>query len=521
MPFLNFNFTARHLAVPEIIRDLLNNQGGSISVAVAIVRSEVELTRDVLLEALTILTRFQPALRMRIVTDSRKQDKLPAKRFVEMTNIDNGMKITEGVNRKSWLYIAEDELVDPFSVEEGPLWKLSYIGFEACASTRNSREGTQQASPMSEYSTTLPLDSTLLLQHNRSLRRTFTQPHEGALIFKIHQAIADDLSIFDLLNKQFLPILNGVLTSSDYLEYYKVPLFMLPTAQESFREKKKVTWQFKLKFKKSKTANNGSSQTPNFQPLWKLGPAEEVSEEQAIGRILPFALKDFSSKGFIERCTQHGVHLHAAMVTACAAAVSIQAFTNKLAVPQEIHCCFPIDLRQFRTLNSPHPLGLWTAYGLVKTRRFRGFVTAEKFWSEVEKVSKQVNASLEKPWKVFQNQKQALKTVAKTGDLSTLMAAEKAHIQVSTLDCSDVKNGRTSGVTEKNDWPLVNLEEYYSTNSMCDISNVPLAISSCLLRGRLMCTVTYNTKWVQRPFAVAFVDVLLRVIYDAVSEVDC
>ncbi len=65
----------------------------------------------------------------------------------------------------------------------------------------------------------------------------------------------------------------------------------------------------------------------------------------------------------------------------------------------------------------------------------------------------------------------------------------------------------------------ISMQEHFATKSMSEVTHIPLSITSCRFRHRLMFTVTYNPKWIKRSIATKFVDILLALLQDAVRMI--
>ena len=537
MPF-GFNFTARHLSASEVVTDLLHGQGENIMVAAAIVKSKSKLTEDIFLKALKKLIYFQPALRMKIASETTFLEKIPAKRFVEMSKVERSISITEGVDRKAWLDIVEMEMTQPLVSAKGPLWKIRYMEFanEAevpVASSGGHMAPTHQRPKVKSKYSVMRLGTSVSFRIEKgmpsTIERDVNHVNEGVIIFKIHQVIADEVSLFDMLQNQFIPLVSSLLVAGDF-QSMSVPLYMIPSAEESLEKKRRLSRHQKRLIKKRSTrklktlqSEESTSQTKSW-----LQSGSEGTEIRPMACVLPFAVKGVISKNLCQCCQDHNVRLLSTVLTAAAISLSIQARKDRLRVPEELCLNFPIDLRQFRrSSNSPQPLGMWRGHGQVKVTPFRGMVSTDRFWHEVKDMDANVKSSLGNPCELFRLQKAALKRLPKTRDPATLALLAPGHIEVSVFDhlnqlpiaSSSKRTKKKSKEKERSD--VVALEEIYFMRSMSDLSNVPLSLGMCVFKESLMCTVTYNAKWTKRSFATDFVDVFLRLLHDVVSEADC
>ncbi|KAI0243083.1 hypothetical protein LSAT2_008871 [Lamellibrachia satsuma] len=219
-----FSFSARHLSASEVVADILHEHGANILVHCALIRSRDRITQEILRDTMQKLADFQPALWMKIDSDTPNAlRRRVTKRFTEMPDDDRVVDVTvvPANDAVTWQQVAESELTKKFDSQKGPLWKIVYVEMEDHREERNAatKKGSAKARPKSTSSAVC---------------------HQGLLLFKIHHVIADGVSMLDLLQRQFIPMLNRSLkhNTTTAAPQFISSLPMAPPADESFHQER-------------------------------------------------------------------------------------------------------------------------------------------------------------------------------------------------------------------------------------------------------------------------------------------
>ncbi len=531
-----YRFTERHLSSPEIVCDILQTYGSNIVVHVGILHSDVQLTEWTFVKALTKLVEYQPALCMKITTEHRESGGI-RKRFEQMGQFIPQPVIVQGTDRRSWVAMAEDEMKTGFESSEGPLWDMKYMEF-----TERKGSVSSEVEPVkTEY--------------------------EGALFFKAHHVIVDNVSGFDLLFNQFIPILNSILSEERISPMFDTPLFMLPSPKESFSEKGANRKTLMKSLKIPQFCDETNTNANEFRPVLTHKSKTNISTLGSSSRILPFSLSRLITKIFFDRCKENNVSEDAALMTICNLSFGIVTNWEHLEIGEHMLCGYSVDLRQYRTIHGPQPLGMWMGYGVARMKRHTSYLSPKIFWEEVHRVDELLRAD-SKPWKTLAKYDSILKKMVKSQSVAPTAELTKVHFQIDDLGNCDKKifedvttsrlmtptstprgsmasstlsirndsiysrqtvqssatsNGDAGYYNYCHERDIVNLghfhmEEHYFTKSMSNVTNVPLVVSMCTYRGCLMSTVTYNGRWISRPLATKFIDLVLRIANDMVSN---
>ncbi len=487
-----YNFSSRHLTPSEVVSDILQSYGANILLHVATIKSDVRVTAEHLKQTLTLLAEFQPALRMCITTENKGKEGI-IKRFVECKAFKPGLVVVHNTDKRSWLKIAQEELKTGFDSESGPLWKLTYIDFSAEEEVTEISAITKHATPNGSAingesaipnggphslpngdicgpvgTNGIPTRSILNNRDNdygyvkfeKAKHRNstgsggstkqvhFKEDYEGAIMFKVHHVIADGSSVVDLLVRQLIPLLHKVITKAD-LSNFHAPLTTLPGVDDSFYEKDGTIKKNSLLRKSSRSKKVKRRHFHDlFRPLL-FDTDNSLPQSGSLSCLLPVAITPPATREVLEKCAQHRVPVHTALLTATGTAFSILASTEGLghALPSDIICGSPVDLREYRSIRGHQPLGQWLGYGLAKVRSRKEWIGPDEFWDEVSRVNSQINA--EKPWSIFNIYQEALRSYNKSdGDISFAADLPKPHFEFYDLGNCDNVNATGNWATE-------------------------------------------------------------------------
>ena len=359
-----------------------------------------------------VLIQHQPALRMRILCDQTRSVGT-RRRFAEIDDIKFDINVIKGTDRRSWLTIAESELSVPIIANEGPLWRLRYVDFAEIAESES-----------------------LLSDSTRSECLT-----EGALMFVIHQAIADGLSMFNMMHTQLIPIINSMIGGED-TSLFKLPLPMMHSVDDAFLEKSKKTWNTKSSLKrknKTRAPNPEANHVVEYDPplVFHLStdPSEPCSEMAGTG-VLPFSLTTTGTCMLLSECTRHNTSLHSVLLTACSVALGIlsEAYgVENNHSSDDISVGFSMDLRRLRTHGGADSLGMWEGYQTQNVKRYTTLPPAKRLWDEAKRVCQNYRTSEQRPWTILASFNDTMKRIEKENDFKAISDMFKVHVQLDNI----------------------------------------------------------------------------------------
>ena len=402
------------------------------------------MTEEDFRKALVLLTDFQPALRMHIVTENKGKEGI-TKRYVENKHLEHNVTIKRGLGSVPWLRVAEEELSSGFNTEEGPLWKVMFIDLSGNSSPTSEKNGTLPNGNMKPNGSPDSNNGYVRFQKKKD-RVHFKEEYEGVLLFKVHHAIADGISMFDVIHRQLFPLLHKVITKGT-IRGFDTPLSMLPGVDESFLPKDDgISRRNSLPRKSSiKKRNRRKSSTSSTQALFTPLLFEGVEMEPmspSSSCILPVTVGRSASKEIIEKCSEKNVPVHSVLAVAASVAFRLSASYEGFDLPNDIICGLPMDLREYMTVQGYQALGKWLGYGTTTVKSMRDPIDPDRFWQEVHKI--QEKTSSEKPWKNFEVYQEGLDSFIRTkGDISFAAELGRSHLELYDLGKCDTS--QTSG----------------------------------------------------------------------------
>ena len=398
--------------------------------------------------------------------------------------------------------MAEAELSKKFDSQRGPIWKVIYVESGDHRGKETSANGKKCAA------------------HARPKPKGFGGCCRGMLLFKIHHVIADGVSMLDLLLRQLVPMLNMAARygSGNIIAPFQSPLTMVPPADESFIKKEQLSWTKRrllrsasLRASQRSDASDVSGARPS-EPLLRVGPADSRTPDSATG-VIPVILTAAVTCRFMERCNRNGVGFDEAMLTAGATTLAVAAAYCHVDLHSDVVVCGrPVDLRRYHTLHTHYePLGRWIASDTARLSAPRQPPTAERFWSDVRSVAESVNSN-ECPWKNLGMYGEMARILACSTDV-TKHKMFRMHMEIETLH----EDGERSNAGDPDDWAT--MDEHYFVKSMSDVTPATMALAATMFRGRISCSVAFNSRWITREFATKYAETLRWMIQHVVSSI--
>ena len=331
--------------------------GAGLYVHLGIYQSSSRIKEEDIKEAMTMVTRHQEALQMRIIPEPEK-GKLAYRFEVRDDPFDINFKSVVLENKLDWVRVVKDGVPETIDFKNGPLWSTTFCQIEE--QTGND-----------DY------------------------PYQFIVIHKSHHAIADAVSVFDMLYRQFMPFLSGVVNKTG-CEGIMPVVPLMKTNEELFLTKKQmknpVPWYMKLAFSLFRWKNRkfGTSNLPkfcfeedNFQP--------DESAEFPPFECIPFAFDKELTNDVIKSSKLNGVTVHCALLAINSLALSATAAKAGVKLPKSIRTAWPINLRRFLGWETPQPLGGVTGAGFTVTN-VSSTVTKEEFWLLCRKIQASVKS---------------------------------------------------------------------------------------------------------------------------------
>lgn len=321
---------------------------------IGIVSTTQPLEDHDVLEACKILSHKQEALHMRIIPlDPNGHDgtKFQFKPMEDPDKID--FESTTIKHKQDWpALISHNHDNSKIDSTNGPLWRLILARIE-------------NVPDAGEY------------------------PFEYVMLFKFSHAIVDGHSAFDLLYRQFLPILSAQINGGDKDSVVTfVP--QMRSAEELFLTpqtlRNPVPWYIKLGLDLFRWKNRAFKPAP--KPVYRF-PDDEILTEKQLAKepeCVPIMFGTDICGPVIAAAKAHGVTVHCVLLTAGAVALCRTADAAGIILPKTFKQTWPIDLRKFLDYTTPQPMG--DAHGIGTTQHKKmSNCSIEEFWQSCQGIA--------------------------------------------------------------------------------------------------------------------------------------
>ena len=215
------------------------------------------------------------------------------------------------------------------------------------------------------------------------------EAHQYVILLKFIHTIVDGLSVFDLLNRQFMPILSAVINGDDaeniihFIPQTKSIEDIFPHAKTSLS----CTTKLQLDFLRWKHRTFKPAQFPVYMfPDETPSLSKEIPKEVA---CIPKIFGEDICVSVMAAAKQHGVTVHCVLLSASALALARTAKQADAKLPETFVQAWPISLRKHLDFKWPLPLGYFGSDGTTVHESVTDY-TVEKFWTSCGKLQKHV-----------------------------------------------------------------------------------------------------------------------------------
>ena len=313
----------------------------------------------------------------------------------------------------------------------------------------------------------------IILAHVAEAEASFPEVHQYVILLKFIHTIVDGLSVFDLLTRQFLPILSAVINCEN--EENIVPFVLQTKSVEEFFPQAKVSLPCCTKLRldflrwKHRTFNPDQCQVYMF-------PDETPSFTTKNPNEAPCIPKIFDEKicvSVIAAAKKHGVTVHGVLLSAGALALAKTAKQAAVKIPVSFVQTWPISLRKHLDFHTPLPLGYFVSTGRTNHKPVTD-VTEEEFWRSCQTLQKQVQleCQLDKCINDIRGFKY-LVNAAETTDLVTILSemGSPPNLFLSNLGNTDaVKPNRVNTIEHSNIDLSVDVDKDTDKNKEMDLN---------------------------------------------------
>ena len=365
----------RELGLNELFYETLSKRFDmSYYFEYAVLNSNCLITRDDLEESLRILINFQPFLRVNVVSRVNKDKpptrKNPRSEFQERLYFAPcKVDFTDVLRLRP--RVTNNDLVEMVCEEEEFL----------------SREERYGDGPRWRLVVNKPQENELReAQHN----------YKYELLFRMHHQFSDGVSGYDIVYRQFLPILNKVLNQLPVDEVFMKPLDLTPTYEEDILEisnsaDKHPAWYVKSGLSLWRAKNRlFHTDSLGFPPIYSEGAPFE--DKKGAG-IFKYSFGRNLVQKILHERKEKNVTVHSILLTGFSYGMIRLLQDRGLPLPKEITHGWTIDSRKkLDKYCSPQPLGMFigtsglTSMKVPKPYRF----DKDIFWHNAKKIGNKV-----------------------------------------------------------------------------------------------------------------------------------
>ena len=332
-----------------LFHHLTHKYNASVYIHAAVINSSHELSPEDVRKAFLILAEHQETLRMKIVPDENEH---LSYKFIPMEDPTQlNIRVTKLKSKSDWPAMVADQSLHQIDSYNGPLWKVVVANVE-----------------------TIEEDD------------VHCKDHQNIVFLELHHAIGDGTSGFDVLYRQFLPILSALVNKGDadslaYMSLTKSTEELFGLKRGKGTNKIIIPWRKKLALDllryKNRNESNKYVYEKNF--MFPDEPKRSFSDilREPICKPVLFS-RDLTSC-IIKAAKSKGVSVHSVLLGVSSIALCATSEEAGVELPESIRQTWAINLRKQLGLTSPHPLGLHISLGHTKTMRKVEY-TLREFW---------------------------------------------------------------------------------------------------------------------------------------------
>ena len=448
---------------------------------IGIFQASERISYHVIKEAFTTVVQKQEILQMKFM--NVPDNKFKFIRSDRVSDID--MEVKPLTFLTDWVHFCRKSL-DQIDIENGHLWKLFY----------------------------LPVDSE---------RKETEFPFDFVLVFVSHHGIADATSVFDLLYRQFLPVLSALVNHSDTSDVLPfIP--MLEPAEVIFKVNADIPDRLSLYdrlMKQVSSWKNRSFGGIKARPLLKfkedasLPPKEELRAKLPEGKfsstLNAFFLNEDLTSSIITSAKRHTVTVQSILLAANSLALCKTSKLAGVTLPKKIVQLWPVDLRKYTQIKSPHPLSALVGVSSTVTDN-RTEMSEQEFWSVSESICSGIkdNTAGEKAAKFLDFYKYTKFEFLKSHPSVVMNATGLCRLGgVSNVGNFDL--GPDPRLTE-GPFKVKLVEQYFDMPQTAPTEIAYTFLDLSTYKGKMMCNATGNPLLVSEHFNQVYIETFQKIL---------
>ena len=463
---------------------LAHKYNSCLYIHVAVINSSHKLLPEDVKKAFLILAEHQEALRMRIVPD---EDEHLSYRFMPMedpTQLD--MRITTLKRKNEWPTVVTEESKHYLDCYNGPLWRVVMANVEEIEAEED----------------VLPCES-----------------HQHIIFVVLHHSISDGTSGFDLVYRQFLPILSALVNKGHY-DDDSLPYMQLtkPTEElcglksERNTSKTIIPWYKQLHLDVLRWKNRNIREKYVYMKKFCF-PDEH---ERTISNILkeplckPVLFGREITSCIMEAAKLKRVSVHSIILGVSSVALCATSEEAGIILPKTIKHSWPVNLRRHLGLTSPQPMALHICLATTETER-KVEHTHDEFWKMCTKIHTKVKQQMSKEY--------AISWLGNTQNLLNSTRNCRLHVALTESGATSLTGTSNLGICDSDPKPkltdgeikLEMIEHHFTVTGLRHLHEQPFFHSVSTFKSRLAWNITYDT----RIISPRFLDSYLQKIQEA------
>ena len=425
--------------------------------------------------------------------------------FVDMGSDAMERFVVTQIEREDWQTVLENDLLQRFNHEAGPLWSLSFIPNVTYAAFQPFlKEGNKWTNR--HY-----------MDHNLTTSISDDKPQDGetesVLVFSIHHGVADGTYRTRLL-VELVEILNHILAGTE------VPVMESDLSHRIADHISALTWREVILMRLACMFKHVipllvklASKRNAF--IERMGAESSRTLVARRSRILPVEWSREFSKEFVEACKQHGCTVLGALHVACG--IAMAKLMSKDEVPYEttVGISVPVNLRPHLKNIPPDAAGVY--FGVITTKAiFSVGDSVDELWAQALEASRELHRKI----KSGEGASKIRCELGPEAIMDIMISAFKAHRQSkhsfgrSGTNMSLVNMGRCVSLDIKREIVHPRALFWATPEHNCG----PLfSLKTCTFNERAFCTLTYYEHITSENVASKYLDYIHEILVSMVS----